>query len=441
MRTKKGAFHLGLLLGRGFKNLTLALTRYWELPDNPWGDGTAGVKTESSSQTTWKGTRVSKQSVLFNAGDSRALPLANCQMQTSVRGSCTQCWQRGYRLDVSGSKGTYYFAAPSRLERGKLKDTTLTECRASFANAPVALRDIVLSRFAPALKRHDEVVTIGLAAEQDKRLHSNSAHKCKDGYHRRDAFITGYAGNWDSARQFFSCTSHEVMNIMRNLFEVVGVCGKAAFTGKRKRVEQYLGRLEYIGAEAKERWAGQQATKRATAKAKAAKKKGKRNVGDEGDTTETDDESKARDDAGALSWFDRTRFPFEMSEEDKLVIATMKTTCRMWYDESSSFTLPDDLFANTAHMKIHDWYCLTGCIGAYVVLQSTNMSEKVKQRLIDFLIALEVTTAKELNREHLRAHQSDIINAQAALTPLLPVHVMGTIVNEQIQHFEQQVSA
>ena len=69
------------------------------------------------------------------------------------------------------------------------------------------------------------------------------------------------------------------------------------------------------------------------------------------------------------------------------------------------------------------------------------MSEKVKQRLIDFLIALEVTTAKELNREHLRAHQSDIINAQAALTPLLPVHVMGTIVNEQIQHFEQQVSA
>lgn len=161
-------------------------------------------------------------------------------------------------------------------------------------------------------------------------------------------------------------------------------------------------------------------------------------AGDDSEATETDNE-RFEDDAGKLPWYARSRFPFEMSEEDKLVISTMASTCRMWYDASSSFTLPDDVFANTGHMKIHDWYCMSGCIGAYIVCQSENMTPLVKQRIISWLFAIEAVTAKDIDRTHLREHQGDIIKATADLIPILPLHVTATIVNEQIQHFEQQV--
>lgn len=273
MRAKKGAFHLGLLLGKGFKNLTLALQRYWLLPDNPWGVGPGvEVTAEGDDETkAWKGTRVSRQEVLFNAGDSRAVPLANNQMQTPAEvGACTQCWQRGFRLDVCGCKGTYYLSAPSRLEAGRDKVRLLKECDESFAGAPADMRAILLAPMAPQLKKHSEVVKIGRAAEGDSRLHTNPKHKCKAGYHRRDALATHYNGVWDSARQFFTCTSHEVMNLMRNMFELMGVIGKAAFTGKRKRMENHLKRLEYMGASTKAAW---ETTQKQTAKKGKSSKK------------------------------------------------------------------------------------------------------------------------------------------------------------------------
>jgi hypothetical protein len=125
---------------------------------------------------------------------------------------------------------------------------------ASFRNAPQEFRTMILSTRAPAKKTHDDIVRLGKAAEADKRLHSNPKHACKEGYHRRGVFTKYYPGEWDASTGFFACTAHALKNAVYAVFSLIAGAGKLAFTEKRKRIEGYLGRLEYLSDGVKDMW-------------------------------------------------------------------------------------------------------------------------------------------------------------------------------------------
>jgi hypothetical protein len=190
-------------------------------------------------------------------------------MQTSKVGACAHCWVCG----VFASAGVMlWMAALCRCDRDKRK-RVLPEAKASFASAPDALQQAVLSPVAPAEKNQEDIVRIGLAAERDTRNHNNPLHKCKEGYHERDPFTRYYPGWFDPSRCFFNCTAHEVGNIMENLFGTLG-----GFDMKRRKVEVMLGRIDYIGGQAKAAWEREQLARAATKKTKA-QAKGKRPAG------------------------------------------------------------------------------------------------------------------------------------------------------------------
>jgi hypothetical protein len=200
-------------------------------------------------------------------GDTRALPMANAGMQTSKRGACVHCWVCGIRPSAGVM---LWMAALCRCERDE-RQLLLAETQASFVRAPDALKQAVLSPTAPAEKTKEEIVQIGRAAELDDRKHNNSDHKCKAGYHQRDPFTRYYPGWFDPARCFFNCTAHEVGNVMENLFATLG-----GFDMKRRKVEVALGRIEYIGGNAKADWERAQLSR---AEAKKGKDRAKKATG------------------------------------------------------------------------------------------------------------------------------------------------------------------
>jgi hypothetical protein len=53
VRGKRGAYALSILLPDGFRNLSLALVRYFALPDNPWGERGPPVVTHPTYKTDW----------------------------------------------------------------------------------------------------------------------------------------------------------------------------------------------------------------------------------------------------------------------------------------------------------------------------------------------------------------------------------------------------
>ena len=135
VRSKPGAYQLMMLLGKRFKNLPLALERYFSLPDNHWGADDPVVLPATEHRPAMS----SVQELVINAGDTRATPLANCQTQTCKCGACTHCWVRGALVEASGTRGIFYFAAYSRCSDEK-REELRGEMQASFGKVHPAVR-------------------------------------------------------------------------------------------------------------------------------------------------------------------------------------------------------------------------------------------------------------------------------------------------------------
>jgi hypothetical protein len=203
------------------------------------------------------------------------VPYCNCQCQTSLVGACTHCWIRGITVQTPGgkTKATLWYAALSRCTEEQQRKL-LPELKKSFRHAPKNLQDAVMRLVAPRPKNHLDNQRRGKAAEEDKHcLPEGATHASRDkrngGFHRRDVLSSdAYSGEWDSSKQFMNCTSHAVMNVMKDLFELIGAVGNMAFSRKRRGLEAYLGRLEYIGGDAKARWDVEQANKEEAARGK-----------------------------------------------------------------------------------------------------------------------------------------------------------------------------
>jgi hypothetical protein len=104
------------------------------------------------------------------------------------------------------------------------------------------------------------------------------------------------------------------------------------------------------------------------------------------------------------------------------------------------FTFPAELFALTGSLKIHDWYCLNGALGAYVLMQCRNLDIHVRNVLIDWLYALSVLPMKTIRESDLPGFQQALNSSVAAALPVLPVHMTMCIACEQTGHFEKQVT-
>jgi hypothetical protein len=271
--------------------------------------------------------------------------------------------------------------------------------------------------------------------------------------------------------------------VLLNLFGLVGRVGGAAFTAKRRRVEASLGRLEYLGQAAKAAFEVALLVKANEAKRKAVAKitpqqqatdgrgtKRKRATqrarvddmgdGDDSDRTVSDqsgsgddmeDERDSGKDAGGaavsttLAWWVRARFPFEARSSDAAVLGKyMNGRCRYWagVDGGILYSFPsDNLFWDALlDMKIKDSCHLCGMVGVYILGQCTGLSPRVLGRLAAYLHALENLTLKAVRREEVASRQAELTEAIAGLYPVLPCYVVGTIVNEQIQHWDKQVN-
>ena len=204
--------------------------------------------------------------ILVDAADSRAMPYANEQMQSpALNGACTHCWSVGCMVQPGN---TFYVNALARITDKHERGHIVKEALASFKHAPTDLKELLFAKIGPAEKEHSEILGVGKAAERDPHGVSYKNHKRKDGYIRRDAFATHYPGEWDSARQFMTCTSHQIGNTGAGLFGLVMNRGDGAFDVKRRRLEADLGRIEYLAPGVRE------AIEQARALA-AIKKKGK----------------------------------------------------------------------------------------------------------------------------------------------------------------------
>ena len=66
------------------------------------------------------------------------------------------------------------------------------------------------------------------------------------------------------------------------------------------------------------------------------------------------------------------KWPFHMSGDDIDLLNNMKFLVRIWLDASGGFRL-EELIAYSATLKIHDWYCYAGLLGAYCLQQCEGM--------------------------------------------------------------------
>lgn len=97
MRTKPGASHLAFLLPDGFKSIAQVMPHFIA------SSTIAGDGVEIPPTVAYPHTRRSKQHILFFTGDTRAIPLANCQRQTPATiGACNHCWAGGVHVSARG---------------------------------------------------------------------------------------------------------------------------------------------------------------------------------------------------------------------------------------------------------------------------------------------------------------------------------------------------
>lgn len=139
LRRRPGALHMPFLLPHGFKNVSLVMKHV--LAEGAIGG--EGVRVDPTEGYPF--SRISKQHIVFFSGDTRALPLANCQRQSpAVIGACNKCWAIGVHLTTlaEASVGTKRRA----LEEGSrdILETTRT-------NATLYLN--MFSRLPPATQQ------------------------------------------------------------------------------------------------------------------------------------------------------------------------------------------------------------------------------------------------------------------------------------------------
>jgi hypothetical protein len=535
---RPGGYYLLMVLPPGFKNLAMALEAYWKLSDNPWGDHRpvphaptpppAGARKQqrraarfvaNPSLAEWspeegdtsdeashrhataeqKRTGVPTCSVCaacFNAADTRALPMGNRQTQSCKRGCCHMCWCLGFHVKGSDTKSILYLNAFARVSREKQR-ALMPAMQQSWGRAPEGLRAIIFAKEPPKRKTHKAIMAVGQAAEQDTRAHNNPDHASHAGYHARDPYSKFYQGWWDASECFFTCTAHEVGNLLSSVFMCVFNVGTVAFTSKRKSIEKALGRLDHLGRGAKAAWEAEEARRAekrgvgaaasGSRAAVASAAKGSRLVEEEDesdeDATETDsarssaddeasgsereqmgaDSEDAEEDAGLRkrrsskrkrsserdgpqkqSWHHKASvFPWVCSAEDKNVLRDgLAAHCKFWSTRSTATAVmvwPADLAEAVGRLKIHDWYVMSGAVGAYVLVQCRGVSEDVRGKLIAYLFAVEHLSLKRTNLRETHAQQQEFDEALADLYPLLPAHILGTIVQEQAGHWREQV--
>jgi hypothetical protein len=233
-RAMTGAMHLGMLLPPGVKNLSLLLPYFLSSFMGAAGcqlKGGRGVLVPPLAEGG-QATRVFAEIVAVS-NDTRATPMANCMRQApALVGASTHSWLEGQYFKGCGA--TYYVQhIRFTPERSPLR----RRWKEAFGGAPALLP--VGDQLTPRLKTHAAVVAAGQRGADEKRRRGATTHAAKlSGYYDVDAFARHYPG-WDSARRFFDCSAHTLLNCMRDTFMFMGDCKKMKFNTKRSLCVYY----------------------------------------------------------------------------------------------------------------------------------------------------------------------------------------------------------
>lgn len=204
---------------------------------------------------------------------------------------------------------------------------------------------------------------------------------------------------WNPACQFSVCYPHTGMNAGKHIFECIGNCGNMVFTEKRMGLEKSLGGLPRLfglaGISADLLPAPPAPDIPAPAEPERnLNKKRKPSAPAESHPpgAAPGPDVPAPAEVKPPAWPPKGfHWPWWISAEDRELIDTFCEKIKLW---ACDFSFPQDLFGVTGALKIHDWYILCGALGAYVVSQCKSMDEKVRDTIIEHLLALEVLQLK-----------------------------------------------
>jgi hypothetical protein len=160
------------------------------------------------------------------------------------------------------------------------------------------------------------------------------------------------------------CSGHVLMNNARDMCNLIMHSGeKMRFTATRQETERRLKRTALL------KWTEEE----------------KEAPSEEGEESEEEEEKK---EAAEIKQANSRSWPWMFNRGDLATLRSMRANLKVWDAEGSGFRLPDNLFARTGQLKIHDWIVMTGGILSYMIMQCTGMQEDHKSLLIDFAYML-----------------------------------------------------
>lgn len=98
------------------------------MPDNGFANG-GKVEVAATEGCGWKGVRTSAQEILFAAGDTRALPKLNLQLDNT----CTHCEVRSVHVRDTRTHNNFVTAGLTRVQDDDVRDELEASLNAQYA--------------------------------------------------------------------------------------------------------------------------------------------------------------------------------------------------------------------------------------------------------------------------------------------------------------------
>ena len=211
--------------------------------------GTTGVmiKDSSLSGAARDVERCCRVMWLMLTNDSRGMPACNLMSPSPARvGACSRCDQPGYHL----AHRTVYLGSCRHLP---LQHPLREEYRKQFRFHPLAKQ--YHNKRRPRAKTKERQRERGELVEASTLALSNPRHPWKQlGCHGVDAWTLtlGPECNWDSCLMNFFCIAHIVMNLVKDLFKMLGGVKKGAYSKGRQRHDAVSGKRRLLQMKKKE---------------------------------------------------------------------------------------------------------------------------------------------------------------------------------------------
>ena len=98
------------------------------MPDNGLADG-GKVTVAATAGCGWTGERTCAQEIIFGAGDTRALPKIDEQLDNT----CTHCEVRSFHAENAQTNGNFVTAGLTRVQDDDLREELAASLKAQFS--------------------------------------------------------------------------------------------------------------------------------------------------------------------------------------------------------------------------------------------------------------------------------------------------------------------